>query len=222
MQKQLAKPIGIFGGTFDPVHHGHLRTALELYQRLDWQQVRFIPCQQPVLDKKAMASPAQRVAMLQLAIVKQAGFVVDERELKRTTPSYTIDTLISLRQEFPATPLCLVIGFDNLLNLSRWHRWQELLDYAHIVINSRPFYELPATGVIAELIKKHRVQDEKLLHQQLAGLVYYAQLTPLAISATAIREDYIAQGLSPRYLLPDAVWEYIQREKLYQINIEKK
>jgi nicotinate-nucleotide adenylyltransferase len=215
MRKKTHKPVGIFGGTFDPIHHGHLRTALELYQRFDLQEVRLVPCQKPVLDKTAYATTEQRLQMLQLAIKDQPGLVIDEREIKRATPSFTIDTLISLRKEFPLTPLCLILGYDNLLNLERWHRWQELLKFAHLLINSRPLYEIPKQGVVAELLNNHQVIDAKLLQEQTAGLIYFAEMTQLNISATAIRQQ-IAQELSPRYLLPDAVWEFIQKEGIYK------
>ncbi len=214
MMQENNKPIGILGGTFDPIHHGHLRIALELYQSFAWQAVHLIPCQTPVLQKKAYASPEQRLHMLRLAINNQPGLVIDERELTRTTPSYTIETLISLRLEFPNAPLCLVLGYDVLLNLTDWHRWQALLDYAHLIVIPRLSYSLPAEGVIAELIKKHQVNEVELLRTKTAGFIFFAEIAPLAISATYIREQ-IKQGLSPRYLLPDPVLQYIQQQNLY-------
>ena len=221
MQTIVNKPIGILGGTFDPIHHGHLRIALELYQRLNWQEIRLIPCQIPVLAKKAYATPKQRVAMLQLATANQAGLIIDERELKRTTPSYTIETLISLRAEFPHTPLCLIMGYDALLSLEQWYRWQELLEYAHFVVIPRPTYNIPANGTIVDLLQKHGITDAKRLGEQKAGLILVAELAPLAISSTNIRE-HIAQGYSPRYLIPDAVWDYIQQENLYKQLLSRK
>lgn len=211
----MIKPIGILGGTFDPIHCGHLRLALEIYQQFNWQQIRFIPCQQPVLEKTAQATAEQRMTMLQLAMASQPGFLVDDRELQRDTPSYTIDTLLSLRAELKETPLCLMIGSDTLADLPRWHRWQELIQLAHIVVVPRPGYGLPETGAIADFIQKHKISDYHLLTNHVAGNIFIADsMTPLNISATVIRRNIMA-GFSPRYLLPDVVWDYIQREKLY-------
>lgn len=208
------KPIGILGGTFDPIHFGHLRIALELQQQYDWESVRFVPCQKPVLGKASCATPAQRLQMLQLAIADQPGLTVDERELNRDTPSYSVDTLISLRAEFPETPLCFILGVDLLAELPKWHRWQELLNFAHLVIVQRPGYILPIEGKINNLIQQHLTDDQEQLHQNKAGQIFITQLTPLTISATAIRQQ-IAAGLSPRYLLPESVWSYIQQKQLY-------
>jgi nicotinate-nucleotide adenylyltransferase len=215
-QAKNAGSMGILGGTFDPIHHGHLRIALELYQNFAWQEIRLIPCQKPVLQKTAYASTEQRLQMLQLAIAHQPGLLIDQRELKRPTPSYMVETLSALRAEFPRKSLCLVLGYDVLLGLTEWYRWQELLTYAHLVIIPRLSYQVPATGIMAEFIQQHRVSDAALLQEQPAGLIFFAEVTPLAISATAIRRQ-IAQGLSPRYLLPDAVLAYIQQENLYQL-----
>ena len=211
------KPIGILGGTFDPIHHGHLRIALELYQQLDLQQIRFIPCQQPVLDKTTQATTTQRVAMLKLAINNQKEFVLDKRELKRSTPSYTIETLISLREEFYNVPLCLIMGSDSFLQLPRWHRWQELITLAHIVIIPRPEYLLNdrQAEVIKNFLIKHKIDNPLLLHEKLSGYIYTADFHPLAISSTYIRQQ-INNGLNPAYLLPEEVLHYIWREKIYQ------
>lgn len=211
---QTNKPIGILGGTFDPIHYGHLRSALELYQQLDLQEIRFIPCQQPIFDKTAQATPSQRLAMLKVAITDQPHFVIDERELKRKTPSYMVDTLISLQQEFMQTPLCLIIGSDVLSNLDRWHRWQELIKLCHLIVITRPEYDLPQQGPVAELVKKHQIDDPAQLQKQLNGYLIQVKGTLLAISGTLIRQQ-IVTGSNPRYLLPDPVLQYIRQEKLY-------
>jgi len=206
--------IGIFGGTFDPVHYGHLRTALELSQQLNLKEVRFIPCQKPVLNKISKASAEQRLAMLKLAINNQPNFVIDERELKRDTPSYTIDTLISLRAENKNEPLGLIIGSDTLVALDKWHRWQELIQYAHLILVTRPDFIFPSEGIIANFIAQHQITDSDLLHQKTNGYLFVTRTTQLNISATAIRKE-ITDGRSPRYLLPESVFNYIQQEKLY-------
>lgn len=212
--------IGIFGGSFDPIHYGHLRIANALYQQLHLQELRFIPCQKAVLDKTLQATPEQRLHMLQLAIKNYPGFNIDERELRRQTPSYTVDTLISLRNDLSndlgkETAICFIIGSDALNHLFRWHRWQELLQLAHLIVVPRPDYALPQQGAIAELIQQHQINDAKLLHQNSAGYLWIANLPFHHISATHIRQQ-IALGLKPNDLLPDDVLQYIQQEHLYR------
>lgn len=211
----LIKPIGIFGGTFDPIHNGHLYLARELYQQLDWQAVRFIPCQQPVLAKQAYATAQQRLTMLKLALANQPNWLIDERELKRSTPSYMIDTLSSLRAELPNIPLCLILGSDNLANLPQWHRWQELIALTHFVVAVRPGYALPTQGPVADLLQKRAITNPQQLQQQAAGSICISNITPPAISATQIRQQ-IAQGLTPHDAIPAVVWQYIQQQHLYK------
>jgi nicotinate-nucleotide adenylyltransferase len=211
----MKKTIGILGGTFDPIHFGHLRIALELHQQLRWQEVRFIPCRKPVLHKTTQASAQQRLTMLRKAIKNQPGFVIDDRELRRDTPSYTIDTLISLREELGDVALCLILGSDSVNNLPSWHRWQELIRLAHLVIVPRPGHPLLTSGPVAKLIQQYRTVTPNQLQHNAAGRILITPLTPLPISATEIRRQ-ITKGLSPRYLLPDAVYTYIQQQNLYK------
>lgn len=210
----ICAPIGVLGGTFDPVHHGHLRTALEISQQLKLEQIRFIPCQQPVHKDRVYASAAHRLAMLQLACRDQAHFYVDDREMTRSTPSYTIDTLISLRKEFPSRSLVLLMGSDAFVNLPVWHRWLQLLHYAHIAIVIRPGHRLEVGSKLQSLLDKHKLEDPIQLGQQLAGGIVVQQTTALDISATAIR-NLIRAKQSPRFLLPDLVNDYIQQHHLY-------
>lgn len=210
----ICAPIGVLGGTFDPVHHGHLRTALEIYQQLKLEEIRFIPCQQPVHKDRVYASAAHRLAMLQLACRDQSHFYVDDREMTRNTPSYTIDTLISLRKEFPSRSLVLLMGSDAFVNLPVWHRWLQLLHYAHIAIVIRPGHRLEVGSKLQSLLDKHKLEDPIQLGQQLAGGIVIQQTTPLDISATAIR-NMIRAKQSPRFLLPDLVNDYIQQHHLY-------
>ena len=147
----INKPLGILGGTFDPVHFGHLRMALDIYQHCDLQEVRLIPCKQPVYTSQkndTQANSQARLAMLRLAIADTPGLTVDERELQRETPSYTIDTLLSLRAALPQTPLCFIMGSDTLATLDTWHRWQEILDIAHLIVISRPQVTFSDNGSI--------------------------------------------------------------------------
>lgn len=211
----MKKPIGILGGTFDPVHNGHLFIARALYSTLDWQEVRFIPCQQPVLKKPTCATAEQRLAMLKLALAAQPGFVIDEQELQRTTLSYTVDTLVALRKEFGDTPLCLILGSDNLTTLPQWHRWQELITLAHFVIVMRPDYALPTEGLVGKLLVEHQVNNPAVLQQKSAGAIFISDIKPPAISATQIRQQ-LSQGLQPQHQLPETVLHYIQQHHLYR------
>jgi len=215
--------IGIFGGTFDPVHYGHLRPALEIYSALDLDEMRFIPAAQPPHRQTPQASVSQRRDMLELALADQPGFVLDDRELRREGPSYMIDTLISLRADLGhARPMCLVLGWDAFAGLDSWHRWQELLDIAHIVIAQRPALDLQQEDKPVEipdslqsLLCEHQTEDLSQLKSQPSGGLYRVAVTQLAISASTIRAA-CASGKSSRYLLPEPVYQYIQRTGLYK------
>lgn len=203
--------IGIYGGTFDPVHYGHLRTALEIKALFQLAEVRLIPCARPPHRGDPLTSAEQRLTMLALALENQPGLVVDDCELKRSGPSYTVDTLAGLRAQFKRTPLLLFMGADAFAGLSTWHQWRRLFDYAHIVVMTRPGYRLPAD------IKQYGdswVTDSRQLSNALAGKLFFQTVTQLDISATAIRA-MIANGQDPRFLLPDKVLTYIQQNKLY-------
>jgi len=210
------RAIGILGGTFDPIHHGHLRLGLELYDALRLKLVLFTPTGHPIYRKQPVATPEQRLKMVQCAIAKESAFMVDDCEIKRQGPSYTVDTLSELRQKYPHSPFCLLMGIDAFLGLSSWHKWQEILQHAHIIIAHRPHYSLPHSGVIADLVKTHLQENSNYVHENLSGGILLKPLTPLEISATDIRKQ-IAMGRNPRYLLPDSVYEYIQNEQIYRI-----
>ena len=209
------KPIGIFGGTFDPIHYGHLRTAYELLQALQLAEVRFVPCSDPPHRGKTFASAKERLRMVRAAIDDQDGFVADDRELARAGPSYSIDTLLSLREEFPHHPLGLIVGMDAFLGLPTWHRWEEILDTAHIVVAHRPGWKAPDLGPLGEMISErgtHKVND---LHDDLYGRVHIHAVTQLEIASTEIR-DLVAAGRDPRFLVPDAVCNAIAESACYQ------
>ncbi|MEW6647712.1 MAG: nicotinate-nucleotide adenylyltransferase [Pseudomonadota bacterium] len=207
--------VGILGGTFDPVHFGHLRAALEMQEILGLAEVRLLPCGQPPHRVPPRASAADRLAMLELALAGQSGLRVDCRELERPGPSYMVDTLTSLRAELGASPLCLLLGSDAFLGLPQWHRWRELLQLAHLVVLHRPGWTLDSVPAsLAEVLAAQRISAAAELMLRPAGGILLQPVTPLDISATAIRAQ-IAAGRSPRYLLPDAVWDYIRRRDLY-------
>ena len=213
----LQQAIGILGGTFDPIHFGHLRTALELYQAHELAEVRLVPCYQPVHRKLPTASPEHRLAMVRTAIADEPALKADDSEILRKSPSYTIDTLEAFHQKMPDTPLCLIMGIDALLGFPSWHRWEDILKLAHLIVAHRPQYHLPQNGIVAELLKQRLKHHSSALHECIAGNIVLHPVTPLDISATDIRKQ-IASGRNPRYLLPDAVYQYIREHGVYSIS----
>lgn len=213
------KPLGIFGGTFDPVHFGHLRPALELKEQLGLESVRLIPCNSPPHRGQPHASAEQRHAMLELAIAGEPDLLLDGRELERPGPSYMVDTLRSLRQEFgEARSLCLIIGGDAFLGLPSWYHWQKLVQLAHIVVAHRPGWILDEASLDAplqQLLQQHRLDEAQQLCNAPAGGVLLQVVTQLAISATEIRQR-VTTGGSANYLLPQPVWDYIRQQNLYR------
>lgn len=207
--------LAIFGGTFNPIHHGHLRSAVELLEQLPVDELRFMPCALPPHREPPGISARRRASMVELAIAGESRLVCDGRELQRRGPSYTIDSLHSLREEIGAErSLVLVMGFDALLGLDCWHRWRELLEHCHIAAIARPGWDWPQTGALGEYLAS-RVTPPASLAQKPAGGVAIATLRPLPISATEIR-SLLQSGRSVRYLVPDAVHTYIQDHRLYR------
>ncbi|WJW74879.1 nicotinate-nucleotide adenylyltransferase [Thiohalobacter sp. IOR34] len=207
--------IGIYGGTFDPVHFGHLRTALEVAELLELDELRLLPAGRPPHRPPPQATTAQRLQMLRLALAGQARLGLDPRELQRPGPSYMVDTLASLRAELGTRPLALILGQDAFLGLDRWHRWRELPDLAHLVVMTRPGGDWPQGGELGALFEARRSQDPAALRAAAAGRIWCCPVRQLEISASGIRA-LCAAGRSPRYLLPDAVLGYIEAEGLYQ------
>ncbi|MEJ2059818.1 MAG: nicotinate-nucleotide adenylyltransferase [Gammaproteobacteria bacterium] len=207
--------IGVFGGTFDPVHFGHLRPALEVLQHLQLDGLRLIPACVPPHRRLPQASADQRLHMLELAVDGEAGLKVDRRELDRTGPSYTVDTLRGLRQELGETrPLCLIMGMDAFAGLRSWHEWETIPRLAHLVVTHRPGAVVPGDLWESAWLESARTTAVEDLRRVPAGRVLFTPVTQLDISATAVRE-LIARGESPRYLLPSRVWDYIRAEGLY-------
>ena len=208
-------PMGVFGGTFDPIHYGHLRTAFELLQALRLVEVRFLPCGDPPHRGEPLADASLRLEMVRIATEEQPGFVVDDRELKRQGPSYSVDTMAELRKEYPNRSLCLILGMDAFLGLPGWHNWQELIGFGHIVVAHRPGWTAPRTGALGELLAKHgsgRIED---LHQATFGRIYVHAVTQLEIASTDIR-DLVAAGHDPRFLMPDGVRRLIIETGCYR------
>jgi nicotinate-nucleotide adenylyltransferase len=203
--------IGIFGGTFDPIHYGHLRPAQEAMQQLALAELRFIPSAAPPHRPPPVASAGQRLAMLELAVHGLPGLHSDERELKRAGPSYTVDTLESLRAEFEDTPLCLMIGADQFRRFETWHRWQQIVELAHLVVLSRP--DSPP-GALPAWARARVCTDFHVLHTASGGRLAFLGVSPQDISATRIRAA-LARGETVRGLLPEAVLEYIETNRIY-------
>lgn len=208
--------IGIFGGTFDPIHFGHLRTAFEMLQALHFDEVRFMPCGSPPHRGSPIADAELRLQMVKVATAGQRGFVVDDRELLRDGPSYSVDTLSALRGEFPLQPIALMIGMDAFLGLPKWHQWREILQLAHIVVAHRPGWRAPDMGPLGELLADrgtHRIGD---MHQARSGHIYIHDVTQLEISSSEIRE-LVGAGRDPRFLMPDAVRSVIEESGCYAV-----
>ena len=211
----MRKTLGIFGGTFDPVHIGHLRLALELKQQLRLDEMHLLPCYLPPHRATPSVSVAQRVEMLRLAVQDCGELQLDLRELARNKPSYTYDTLCELRAELgDEISLCVCMGMDSFASLDTWHQWQELIRLANIVVVARPGWELPTADPIAGLLNKHRA-DKAQLAQKNAGALVVIEARLLPVSATEIRH-LIAAGQSAQFLVPDAVWHYIGEHRLYR------
>jgi nicotinate-nucleotide adenylyltransferase len=205
----LSTALGILGGTFDPVHHGHLRLAIEVLERLGLDEVRLLPTATTNLRDTPTASPAQRLAMLESALVP--GLVADDREIRRGGRSYTIDTLIEMRQELPQASFYFVLGADAWNALPRWHRWQELLDYANLVIATRPGVTLADIPELAAA----RCETLAEFRAARAGRVLVLPIPRLPISSTDIRARLHA-GHRVDYFTPAAVVALIDREGLYR------
>lgn len=208
------EPIGLFGGTFDPLHYGHLRTAFELWQELKLAEVRFMPTGSPPHREQPLAPAQLRLEMVKAAVADQPAFVVDDREVRRSGVSYSIDTLTELRAEYPQRSLCLLLGMDAFLGLPHWHRWRELLDLAHIIVAHRPGWRAPTMGPLGEVMVDRGTGSVRELHAHSAGRIYVHAVTQLEISSTELRA-LIAQGRDPRYIVPEEVRRIIRETRCY-------
>ena len=214
-------PLGVIGGTFDPVHLGHLRLAEELGERLRLAEVRFVPAGTPPHRDTPHADASDRLAMVRLAVAGNPRFTVDDREVRRAGPGYTVDTLTALRAEAGAEqPIVFILGADAFLGFAAWHRWQAIFEFAHLAVAHRPGlapgrWEERMPRVLADAYAARRLQEPLDVHGRPAGGIAVVPFTALDISASLIRERLRA-GSSPRYLLPDPVIEYIRTHRLYE------
>jgi nicotinate-nucleotide adenylyltransferase len=218
-------PLGILGGTFDPIHIAHLRMAQEALEACALERVRFIPAGRPMHRGQPGAAAVDRLAMARLALSNCPQFDLDEAEVMSDAPSYTVPTLERLRSVVGAQrPLVLLLGVDAFLGLPGWHRWRELFDLAHIAVATRPGHVMdfttkntslsPSLQALADEFRPRFAASPTALSARPAGLVSHFDMTPLNVSATAIRTARAA-GRSPRFLVPDAVLDYIEAHRLY-------
>jgi nicotinate-nucleotide adenylyltransferase len=213
-------PIGILGGTFDPIHYGHLRLGEELAEALRLDEVRLLPSGTPPHRSAPAASSEHRLAMTRLAAQDNPRFRLDEREIHRSGPGYMFDTLTSLRAEVgPVRALVLLLGADAFLELATWHRWHELFGLAHIAVAHRPGFPVEGWAdqmpqPLAREYSARLMQQSLAVHLSPAGGIVVIPFTALDISATALRE-MLRSGKSARYLLPKAVLDYIRSNRLY-------
>lgn len=210
--------IGIYGGTFDPVHYGHLRTALEVYEAFALSELRFIPCGQPPHRATPIASAQQRQTMLEVALAGLPGFRVDDREIRRDGDSYMVDTLRSLQADSSQTALCLIMGMDAFAAFHTWHEWQAIPGLCNLLVVHRPEFKPEQVIVdteLRQLMAETLVQDRSQFRNSRAGKLMFYPVTQLDISSTSIRKA-IGERRNVRFLLPDEVISVIDREGIYQ------
>lgn len=220
--QQDVRPIGILGGTFDPIHHGHLRIAQEALEQCGLEQVLFIPCGTPPHRPAPFAEAKARWEMVRLALTGHPDFLVDVYEVFRTDPCYTVDTLTALRVQLGAQqPLCLILGGDAFMQLHTWHKWKDLFALAHIVVFQRAAGS-PLGNAMAKADTELQAEYQArlapgagVLRETSCGSIFVADMPALEISSTDIRRRTL-EGKNIRYLLPDAVVNYINTNSLYR------
>lgn len=207
----------MLGGTFDPVHLGHLRSAVELYEALKLDKVLMVPARVPPHREAPGVSAADRLAMLEAGIGDTSGLVADGRELQREGPSYSVDTLAQLRVELgESARLVMVVGHDAFLKLAEWHAPERLFDFAHVVVIERPGHAAELPVALRELLAGREVEDaEALFAQPAGGVLRLALPSRMTISATEVRQR-LSDGQSIRYLVPERVESFIQTRNLYR------
>lgn len=212
--------LGIFGGSFDPPHFGHIRSVLILLDHFEFEQIRLIPCQLSPHKANVHASAAHRLQMLNLICANHEKLIADDRELKRQAPSYTIDTLFELRAEYgEKQSMVLILGVDAFLRFCQWHRFEEILSLCHILLVQRPGYSLnddvKGGECEREYFDSYNTKDVEILSSQPFGAIFSSELDEVDVSSTLIRKT-ISEGQQPKFMLPGNIWNYIRRNKLYK------
>jgi len=206
--------IGLLGGTFDPVHYGHLQPARAAKQRLGFDELRLIPCKLPAHREQPLANAEQRLHMLQLALQEFPELSLDARELSRDGPSFSVDTLTSLRAEQPQAIFCWILGLDAFLEFHLWRRWRRVMELAHLLVVRRPGYSVELPVETADLLNRHRVETAAAMRDSQAGAILLLELDAPDISATRIRR-MLAGSESVEGLLPAAVCEWLTSHPVY-------
>lgn len=207
--------IGFLGGSFDPIHNGHLLPAIEVAQALQLQQLFLMPNHIAPHKTGSHCDAQQRATMVKLAIQDIAQLSIDTRELNRNSASYTVDTLKEIQAQYPTTPICFIMGMDSLIHFDSWHQWQDILTYCHLVICARPGWKAKFNDTIQTLLEQHQTNCIAELQQQTAGKIYFQHTMQYEISSTQIRFN-IKKNLSVEKLMPPQVYSYIKEHHLYQ------
>ncbi|WP_131781740.1 nicotinate-nucleotide adenylyltransferase [Legionella gresilensis] len=209
----------IFGGTFDPIHNGHINTAINVQSFFHFDRFIFLPCKVPVLKNNAQASTTQRLEMLKLAIKESnksdLNFEIDTREINRETPSYMVTTLEDYRSELGNTiAISLLMGVDAFATLPQWHQWERLLQLANILVISRPDYQLKSQ-LIRDLLKERETQKAEYMQKRAHGLIYQFNAGLYNLSSTTVRAQIKNDNLITADL-PTSVIQYIKKNRIYQ------
>ena len=219
----MQAPLGIFGGTFDPIHNGHIYPVLEAANQTGIHNIALMPNYLPGHKNAASSSSEHRLAMVKRVCEQFPIFYPEPFEIEQAKVTYSIDTLLVFRQKYPDTPLCFFIGSDSLYSLPSWHRWQELLGLCHFVVCQRPcdlaHYQSSAHWpTVQRLLQQYQVTQAEKLHSSVAGCIYLANTSEINLSSSQIRAQ-LAQGQSPHNVLPSAINQYIEQHKLYQQSV---
>ena len=207
--------LGIFGGTFDPIHNGHLRVAIDSYEQLGLDRVHLIPLSGAVHRDQPKASAEHRFSMIEKAVENTPFLVADDREIRRGGDSFMVDTLTSLHTDYPDQSLCLLLGTDAFNGFDRWRDPEQILQLANLVVLKRPGYSVPSDSALAELVKDHACDDLGSLQSSAAGKIFFLEVTQLDIASSEIREK-VTQDQQANFLLPNSTLKYIQKHQLYR------
>lgn len=208
--------IAIFGGTFDPIHNGHIQTNIAIQQHFQFDSYRFIPCKVPAIKRATVATTIQRITMLELALEEYKEFSLDLREINRDSPSYMVETLESLREENKDASITLIVGYDAFLLLPKWYQWEQILELANLlVINRETFSSKSLPQPLKKVFEHHATLDKNRLLNNYAGAIYTFDAGAYPISSTKIRSA-LKNDIDIRSQLPSCVYEYIKQKGLYQ------